>query len=172
MTWLITVHLNFTQLAEEELPESQCGFCKGRRCRDMSFAVSHLVEKAWEHWTKAFILCNNLRKAYNSVPHRAMWFALEKLGLSSSIIQLIQSFHHDMQDAIQLGGTLLDPITSNNGLTQGYCMAKVVFKLYACLFVEHWVYKEWEKYLHGVGAIVKYKHDQKLFRRYKFLQCR
>ena len=33
------------QLAEEELPESQCGFHKGRGCTDMIFAVRQLVEK-------------------------------------------------------------------------------------------------------------------------------
>ena len=37
------------QLAEEELPESQCRFCKGRECTDMIFVVCQLVEKTWEH---------------------------------------------------------------------------------------------------------------------------
>ena len=42
-------------LAEEELPESQCGFRKGRGCADMIFTVRQLVEKSWEHKSKAFI---------------------------------------------------------------------------------------------------------------------
>ena len=42
---------------------------------------------------KAFILFIDLRKAYDSVPHWAMWLALAKLGVPSSTIQLIQSFH-------------------------------------------------------------------------------
>ena len=81
------------QLVDEELPVSQCGLRKGRGCTDMIFAVRQLVEKTWEHLTKAFILFIDLRNAYDSVPHRAMWLALAKLGIPSSIIQLIQSFH-------------------------------------------------------------------------------
>ena len=36
-------------LAEEELPESQCGLRKGRGYSDMIFTVCQFVEKSWEH---------------------------------------------------------------------------------------------------------------------------
>jgi len=41
------------QLAETELPESQCGFRTGRGCSDMTFR--QLVEKSIEHRSKQFI---------------------------------------------------------------------------------------------------------------------
>ena len=41
-------------LAEQELPESQCGFRKGRSCTDMIFVVRQLMEKSWEHRAKTF----------------------------------------------------------------------------------------------------------------------
>ena len=44
------------QLAEEELPESQCSFCKGRGCSDMILAALQLVEESWEHQSKTFFL--------------------------------------------------------------------------------------------------------------------
>ena len=79
------------QLAEEELPDSQCGFRKGRGCSDMTFAVRQLVEKSLEHKAKIFFL--DLRKAYDSVPCEAMWQALAKLGVPSPTIQLISPRH-------------------------------------------------------------------------------
>ena len=42
------------KLAEDELPESQFGFMKGRNCADMTFTVCQLVEKSLEHESKAF----------------------------------------------------------------------------------------------------------------------
>jgi len=122
------------------------------------------VEKKWEHWTKAFILFINLRKACDSVPRQAMCLALTKIGVPRSTIQLIQSFHQGMQATIQLDGALMNSITANNGLRQGCCMASVLFNLYSCLFVEHWV--ERVVGTAGVGETVKYKHGRKLFRRY------
>ena len=78
-------------------------------------------------------------------PHEAMWLALAKLGFPNSTI-------HNMQATIQLDGT---PISVDNGLRQGCCMAPVLFNLYACLFVECWTERN-----------IRYKHAQKLFRRY------
>ena len=55
------------QVAEEELPESQCGFRKGRGCTDMIFIVRQLVEKAIEHQSKQFFLYIDFKKAYDTV---------------------------------------------------------------------------------------------------------
>ena len=55
------------KLAEDELPESQCGFRKGRSCADMIFTVRQLVEKSCEHKSKAFFTFIDLKKAYDSV---------------------------------------------------------------------------------------------------------
>ncbi len=44
---VIQEHLQ--KLAEDQLPESQCGFRKGHGCTDMIFTVRQLVEKSWEH---------------------------------------------------------------------------------------------------------------------------
>ena len=77
-------------LAEEELPESQCDFRKGRGCLDMIFANRQLVENSWEHKAEIFLLFIDLRKAYDSVPCEAMWQALAKLGIPDTAIQLIK----------------------------------------------------------------------------------
>ena len=109
------------KLAEDELPESQCGFRKGRSCADMIFMVRQLVEKSWEHAAKLFVTFIDLKKAYDSVPRHALWLALGKLGVPESIIQLIRSFHQDMKAIIRLDGNLLDPLEVENGLRQGCC---------------------------------------------------
>ena len=59
-------------LAERELPESQCGFRRGRSCTDMIFMVRQLAGKAIEHQTKQYFVFVDLRKAYDSVPREAL----------------------------------------------------------------------------------------------------
>ena len=71
-------------LAEEELPESQCGFRKGRGCSDMVFTIRQLEEKSWEHRPRTIV---DLKKAYYSVPHVALWRALGKLGVPDNLIE-------------------------------------------------------------------------------------
>ena len=57
-----------------------------------------------------------------------MWLTLKKLGVPDSTIDIIRSFQDGMTAQIKLNGTLLAPISVDNGLRQGCCMASVPFK--------------------------------------------
>ena len=160
--------------AEQELPESQCGFRKGRSCSDMIFTVGQLMEKATEHRAKQFLLFVDMKKAYDSVPRTALWRALEKLGVPDLVIAIIRSFHQGMKAMVRISGELLaEEIDVENGLRQGCTMAPVLFNLYACLVVERWSPR-----VSGVDGVMVlpsqprvfstfllHEFDQKLFRR-------
>ena len=150
-------------LAERELPESQCGFRRGRGCTDMIFVVRQLAEKAVEHHTKQFFVFVDLRKAYDSVPREAMWRVLKKLGVPEVLVEIVKSFHTDMQARVRVDGELLDDIEVNNGLRQGCTMAPTLFNLYACAVAERWMERVRE--VESAGTQILYKLDQKLFRR-------
>ena len=50
------VQNHLQKLGEEVLPESRCGFRKGRSCTDMIFMVCQLAEKATEHDTVQYFI--------------------------------------------------------------------------------------------------------------------
>ena len=153
------------KLAEEELPESQCGFRKDCGCcSDMIFTVRQLVEKSWEHRAKMFFLFIDLEKAYDSVPRAAMWSILGKLGVPELTIELIKTFHQDTQAKIRVDGDTLNEIDVRNGLRQGCCLALVLFNLHICMCAGRWTDR-----IDGVGVQLSFKLDEKL----KILtQCR
>ena len=64
--------------------------------------MGYIVEKCWEHTAKTFFTFIDLCKAYDSVPHEALW-ALVKLGVPDEVVRPIASFHHKMQAKIHLG---------------------------------------------------------------------
>ena len=151
------------QFAERVLPESQCGFRRGRSCTDMLFVVRQLAEKAIEHNSEQYLVFVDLRKAYDSVPRTALWIALQKLGVPSDLITLIGSFHQDMKARLRIDGNLLEEIEVANGLRQGCTMAPTLFNLYACVVAERWLDRV--KTIEGVGTLVINKQDGQLFRR-------
>ena len=151
-------------LAEMELPESQCGFRKGRGCVDMIFSIRQLTEKAVEHRAKQYLIFVDLTKAYDSVPREALWVALGKLGVPNQLIDIIRSFHDNMKAKLRLDGELLEEIEVENGLQQGCSMAPTLFNLYACVVAERWLDKVRD--VDGIGTCLFYKFDQQLFRRY------
>ena len=130
----------------------------------MIFTVRQLVEKSIEHATKSYIIFVDLRKAYDSVPHEALWVVLQRLGVPDILIDIVKSFHEEMEAKIRLDQELLEQIEVNNGLRQGCTLAPTLFNLYACAVQEIW----WNKInnIQGVGAYILYKLDKQLFRRY------
>ena len=152
------------QVAEDELPESQCGFRKGRGCSDMSFVIRQLVEKSMEHRSKQFLVFVDLKKAYDSVPRAVLWLALERLDVPASVVELVKSFHVDMKARLSINGQLMEEeVEVENGLRQGCTLAPTLFSLYACLVMERWTAQVRD--LEGVGTSMLCKLDGKLFRR-------
>ena len=125
-------------VAEQELPESQCGFRPGRGCADAIFSIRQLIEKSYEHRQKLFCVFVDLKKAYDSVPRQALWLALGRLGIPEGLLNLIQSFHESMQAAVRVGASTTEPFAVNNGLRQGCVMAPVLFNLYFGVVLERW----------------------------------
>ena len=124
------------KIAVDELPESQCGFRKGRGCTDIIFTIRQLVKKSREHTAKSFFTFIDLKKAYDSVSREALWIVLQKLGVPTETVQMICSFHQNMKAKIRLDGSLLEQIDVQNSLRQGCCMVPVLFNLFSSLVIE------------------------------------
>ena len=144
-------------IANDILPESQCGFRKGRGCTDMIFAARQLVEKCREHDDALFVLFVDLRKAYDSVPRSALLNVLERCGVPPTMLSIIKSFHDGMQAEIRVGDTTIDRIEVQNGLRQGCTLAPSLFNIYFSAMVAYWRARCPE-----VGVTVGYKHGRKL----------
>ena len=144
-------------IAEGILPESQCGFRKGRGCTDMIFVARQLVEKCHEHNDALFALFVDLRKAYDSVPRSALWSVLERYGVPPTMLSIIRSFHSGMQAEVRIGDATTEKIIVNNGLRQGCTLAPSLFSIYFGAVVGHWRARCPE-----AGVMVKYRHGRKL----------
>ena len=92
---------------------------------DMIFTIRQL-HKAIEHQAKQFFIFVDLKKVYDSVSREALWLALRKLGVPV-LIDIIRSFHDNMNASIRVDGELLEEIEVNNGLRQGCSMPPTLF---------------------------------------------
>ena len=75
-----------------------------------------------------------------------MWVALGKLGVPKLTVQLIRSFHQNMQARVRLDDVVLEEISGLNGFRLGCCLF-----LYTYLAVLCWRGCGWS------GIIVRYK---------------
>ncbi len=131
------------KMAEEVLPDSQCGFRSGRGCIDMVYCVRQLVEKAREHNTQVFMLFIDLRKAYDSIPRQALWQVLRKYGVPPIMVSLLRSLHEGMKAEVTMDEQVAPEFEVCNGLRQGCVIALALFNLHFNLVISQWREKCW-----------------------------
>ena len=125
-------------MVEEVLPDSQCGFHSDRGCVDMIVCARQLVEKSREHKTKTYILFVDLRKAYDSVPHQALWQVLLEYGIPPVVVNLLRSLHDGMKAEVTVDGSVIPEIEVQNGLRKGCTIAPTLFNFFFNLVVRSW----------------------------------
>ena len=132
------IQTRLQEVASGFLPESQCGFRRGRSCSDMIFSVRQLLEKSIEHHVKGSFVFIDLKKAYDSVPRDCLWQVLLRASIPENLVSIIRSFHSRMSAIVQCGDVVTDPISVRNGLRQGCTMAPLLFNTFMWAVVARW----------------------------------
>lgn len=128
LSHIINGRLN--QLAENYLPESQCGFRPFRGTVDAIFVVKQLQEKHLEQYRDLYLCFVDLEKAFDRVPRTALWAVLEKIGCPVKFTNLIRQFHDGMLARVQHENNFTDQFPVTSGVKQGCVMAPTLFAIY------------------------------------------
>ena len=69
------------QYVNQELPDIQPGFRKGRRTRKEIANIHSITEKAREHQKNIYFCFIDYTKAFDGVDHNKLWKILQKMGI-------------------------------------------------------------------------------------------
>ena len=145
------------QLAEEILPESQCGFRPSRGTIDMIFCARQLQEKSREQQQPLMQIFRDLRKAFDKVPRPAMWLTLAKFGCPDRFINLIRALHDGTTVRVIQQGNVSEKFEINGGLKQGCVIAPTLVALYTAAMMD-------ELPLDEPSVEIRYRLDGGLFK--------
>ena len=86
----------------EELPDIQTGFRKGRGGRDQIANIHWLVEKAREFQKNIYFCFIDYTKAY--VDHNIMWKILKEMGIPDHLIYLLRNLYPVQEATVRTNG--------------------------------------------------------------------
>ncbi|RXN24108.1 RNA-directed DNA polymerase from mobile element jockey-like protein [Labeo rohita] len=142
-------------IAEDHLPESQCGF----RATDMVFVLRQLQEKCREQNRGLYITFVYLTKAFDSVSRQGMWQILERLGCPPKFLNMIIQLHEDQKGQVRLNTDLSVPFPILNGVKQGCVLAPTLFTIFFSMMLKQAL----QDFDDDNAVYIKYRLDGSLF---------
>jgi len=144
-------------LEEGLLPESQCGFRKGRGTVDMIFAARQLQEKCQEQNRDLYTTFVDLTKAFDTVSRQGLWRIMSKFGCPERFILMVRQFHDGMMARVLNDGEHSEAFPVTNGVKQGCVLAPTLFSMvFTAMLIDAFHDSE-------AGISIRYRMDGSLF---------
>ena len=77
----------------QELPDVQAGFKKGRGTRDQVANILWVIEKAREFQKNIYLCFINYAKAFDCVDHDKLWKALREMGIPDYLTCVLRNLY-------------------------------------------------------------------------------
>ena len=111
------------------LPESQCGFRRGRSTIDMIFVARQLQENCREQHQDLYMTFVNLTTAFDAVNRCLLWNILRKFGCPPAFIAILQQFNTGICAQVVMTGSQSSSFPVEVGVKQGCVLAPIIFNL-------------------------------------------
>ena len=122
------MHARLQHYANQELPDVQAGFRKGRGTRDQIANIYWIIKKARESQKNIYLCFIDYAKAFDCVDHNKLWKALKEMGIADSLTSLLSNLYAGQEATVRTLYGTTDWLKIEKGVQQG-CL----FNLY----VEH-----------------------------------
>ena len=140
-------------IAEDVLPESQCGFRANRGTTDMIFVLRQIQEKCREQNMALYAAFMDLTKAFDTVSREGLWRILGKLGCPPRFLSILQQLHIGQKGQVKHNGEFSDSFPIENGVEQGCVLAPSLFAVFFSMML-----REAKEDLHE-GVYIRFRTD-------------
>ena len=87
----------------QELPDVQAGFRKGRGTRDQSANIPWIIEKAREFQKNIYFCFIDYAKAFDCVDHNKLWKILKEMGIPDHLTCLLRNPYAGQEATVRTG---------------------------------------------------------------------
>ena len=126
------------QYMNQELPDVQAGFRKGRGIRDQIANIHWIIEKAREFQKSIYFCFFDYTKAFDCVDHNKLWKNFKDMGIPDHLICLLRNLVYTGQEAtVRTGHGTTNWFQIGKGVCQGCILSPCLFNLYAVYIMQN-----------------------------------
>ena len=130
------------QYANQELPDVQASFRKGRGTRGQIANIRWIIEKAREFQKNIDFCFIDHTKASDCVDHNKLWKILKELGIPDHLTCLLRNLYAGQEATVRTGHGPTDWFQIRKGVRQGCILSPCLFNFYAEYIMRNAVLEE------------------------------
>ena len=127
----MNVTIRLQQYLNQELPDVQAGFRKGRGTRDQTGNISWIIDKARQSQKNIYFCFIDYAKAFDCVDHNKLWKILKGMGIPDHLTFLLRNLYAGQEATVRTGHGTTDWFQIGKGVHQGCILSPCLFNLYA-----------------------------------------
>ena len=118
------------QYMNQELPDVQAGFRKGRGTRGQIANICWIIKKAKEFQKNIYLCFIDSAKTFECVDHNKLWGILQEIGVPDHLTCLLRNLYADQEARVRTGHGTTDWFQIRKGVCQGCILSPCLFNLY------------------------------------------
>ena len=119
------------QYVNQELPDVQTAFRKGRGTRDQIANICWITEKAREFQTNIYFCFIDYAKTFDCADQNKQWKILKEMGIPDHLTCLLWNLYAGQKAAVRIRHGTTDWFQIVKGVHQGCILSPCLFNLYA-----------------------------------------
>ena len=119
------------QYVNQELPDVQAGFRKGRGTRDQIANIHWIIKKSREFQRNIYVCFIDYVKAFDCVDHNKLWKIMKEMGTPDNLTCLLRNLYAGQEATVRTGHGITDCFQIGKGEPQGCILSPCLFNFYA-----------------------------------------
>ena len=115
----------------QELPDVQAGFRKGRGTRDQIASICWIIKKAREFQKNIYFCFIDYAKAFDCVDHNKLWKILKEMGIPDHLTCLLRNLYVGQEVTVRTGHVTTDWFKTGKGVQKSCIFSFRLFNFYA-----------------------------------------
>ena len=119
------------QYMNQQLPDVQAGFRKGRGTKGKIANILWIIEEAREFQKNIYFCFIDYAKAFDCVDHNKLWKILQQMGIPDHLTCLLRNLCAGQEATVKTGHATTDWFQIGKGVHQGCILSPCLLNIYA-----------------------------------------